>query len=101
MPPKCENNPQEADIARRSCRTSHRRGERMMTATTQREESTAAGGDRLLLAIELGRRQWKLGFTRQRGQQIGRRTLLTEAWDACRRRWRPRRSAWAYLRRRR
>ena len=53
----------------------------MMTATTQREESTAAGGDRLLLAIELGRRQWKLGFTTQRGQQIRRRTLLTEAWD--------------------
>ncbi|HKA59492.1 MAG TPA: transposase [Gemmatimonadales bacterium] len=52
-----------------------------MTATTQREESTAAGGDRLLLAIELGRRQWKLGFTTQRGQQIRRRTLLTEAWD--------------------
>ena len=52
-----------------------------MTATTQREESTAPGGDRLLMAIELGRRQWKVGFTTQRGQRIRRRTLPADAWD--------------------
>jgi transposase len=53
----------------------------MMTATTQHEESTAPGGDRLLMAIELGRRQWKVGFTTQRGQRIRRRTLPADAWD--------------------
>src|SRR5262244_2463080 len=37
MPPKCENNPQEADIARRSCRTSHRRAS--MVRRRQRERS--------------------------------------------------------------
>ena len=35
----------------------------MMTATTQHEESTAGAADRLLMAIERGRRQWKVGFT--------------------------------------
>jgi hypothetical protein len=53
----------------------------MMTATTQREESTAPAGDRLLMAIELGRRQWKVGFTTQQGQRIRRRTLPADAWD--------------------
>ncbi len=53
----------------------------MMTVTTQHEESTAAGGDRLLMAIELGRRQWHVGFTTQRGQRIRRRTLPADAWD--------------------
>ena len=53
----------------------------MMTVTTQHEESTAAGGDRLLMAIELGRRQWNVGFTTQRGQRIRRRTLPADAWD--------------------
>ena len=53
----------------------------MMTVTTQPEESTAAGGDRLLMAIELGRRQWNVGFTTQRGQRIRRRTLPADAWD--------------------
>jgi transposase len=52
-----------------------------MTTTTQREESTAPGGDRLLMAIELGRRQWKVGFTTQQGQRIRRRTLPADAWD--------------------
>ena len=52
-----------------------------MTATTQREESIARGGDRLLMAIELGRRQWKVGFTTQQGQRIRRRTLPADAWD--------------------
>ena len=52
-----------------------------MTATTQREEFTAAAGDRLLMAIELGRRQWKVGFTTRLGQRIRRRTLPADAWD--------------------
>ena len=52
-----------------------------MTGTTQRDESTARGGDRLLMAIELGRRQWKVGFTTQQGQRIRRRTLAADAWD--------------------
>jgi hypothetical protein len=41
-----------------------------MTGTTQRQESTARTSDRLLMAIELGRRQWKVGFTTQLGQRI-------------------------------
>ena len=53
----------------------------MMTATTQHEESTAGAADRLLMAIELGRRQWKVGFTTQQGQRIRRRTLSADAWD--------------------
>jgi transposase len=52
-----------------------------MTGTTQRKESTARTGDRLLMAIELGRRQWKVGFTTQLGQRIQRRTLNTDARD--------------------
>ena len=48
------------------------KGAFMMTVTTQHEESTAASGDRLLMAIELGRRQWHVGFTTQRGQRIRR-----------------------------
>jgi hypothetical protein len=53
----------------------------MMTVTTQPEESTAGAADRLLMAIELGRRQWNVGFTTQRGQRIRRRTLPANAWD--------------------
>jgi transposase len=53
----------------------------MMTATTQREESTATARDRLLMAIELGRREWKVGVTTQRGQRIRRRTLPADAWE--------------------
>jgi hypothetical protein len=52
-----------------------------MTGTTQRQESTAPISDRLLMAIELGRRQWKVGFTTQLGQRIHRRTLTADAWD--------------------
>ena len=52
-----------------------------MTATTQREEFTATADDRLLMAIEVGRRQWKVGFTTQRGQRIRRRTLPADAWS--------------------
>jgi transposase len=33
------------------------------------------------MAIELGRRQWKVGFTTQLGQRIRRRTLPADAWD--------------------
>jgi transposase len=53
----------------------------MTTATTQHQESTAGATDRLLMAIELGRRQWKVGFTTQQGQRIRRRTLPADAWD--------------------
>jgi transposase len=42
-----------------------------MTVPTQREECTAAVGGRLLMSMELSRRQWKLGFT-------------TGAWDNAR-----------------
>src|SRR5437879_13803763 len=52
-----------------------------MTGMTQRQESTAPTSDRLLMAIELGRRQWKVGFTTQLGQRIHRRTLTADAWD--------------------
>ena len=53
----------------------------MMTATTQHEESTAGAADRLLMAIELGRRQWHVGFTTRLGHRIRRRTLPADAWD--------------------
>jgi transposase len=52
-----------------------------MTSTTQHQESTAPTSDRLLMAIELGRRQWQVGFTTQLGQRIHRRTLTADAWD--------------------
>jgi hypothetical protein len=52
-----------------------------MTVTTQREECTATVGGRLLMSMELGRRQWKLGFTTGVGQRPRRRTLSTDAWD--------------------
>src|SRR5262249_37310407 len=56
-------------------------GERHMTGTTQRQESPAPKSDRLLMAIELGRRQWKVGFTTQLEQRIHRRTLAADEWD--------------------
>jgi transposase len=52
-----------------------------MTGTTQRQESSAPRSDQLLMAIELGRRQWKVGFTTQLGQRIHRRTLAAHEWD--------------------
>ena len=52
-----------------------------MTVTTQRQECTATIGGRLLMAMDLGRRQWKLGFTTGVGQRPRRRTLATDAWD--------------------
>ena len=52
-----------------------------MTVTTQREECTATVSGRLLMSMELGRRQWKLGFTTGVGQRPRRRTLSTDAWD--------------------
>src|SRR6516162_3905583 len=55
-----------------------------MTVTTQREECTATASGRLLMAIELGRRQWKLGFTTGVGQRPRRRTVSTHAWDRVR-----------------
>src|SRR5678816_3311201 len=57
---------------------------RVMTVTTQREECTAAVGGRLLMSMELSRRQWKLGFTTGVGQRPRRRTLSTDAWDRVR-----------------
>jgi hypothetical protein len=57
------------------------KGAQMMTATTQHEESTAGAADRLLMAIELGRRQWNVGFTTRLGHRIRRRTLPAAAWD--------------------
>src|SRR6202171_3487037 len=55
-----------------------------MTVTTQREECTATVSGRLLMSMELGRRQWKLGFTTGVGQRPRRRTLSTDAWDRLR-----------------
>ena len=55
-----------------------------MTVTTQREECSATVGGRLLMSMELGRRQWKLGFTTGVGQRPRRRTLSTDAWDRLR-----------------
>ncbi len=52
-----------------------------MAVTTQHEESIATVGGRLLMSMELGRRQWKLGFTTGVGQRPRRRTLSTDAWD--------------------
>src|ERR1700730_1033264 len=52
-----------------------------MTVTTQREECTATVSGRLLMSMELGRRQWKLGFTTGVGQRPRRRTLSTDVWD--------------------
>src|SRR6516164_838774 len=51
-----------------------------MTATTQREESIATAGGRLLMAIELGRREWKVGFTIGVGQRTRRRTVPADVW---------------------
>jgi transposase len=55
-----------------------------MTVTTQREECTATFGGRLLMSMELGRRQWKLGFTTGVGQRPRQRTLSTDACDRLR-----------------
>ena len=55
-----------------------------MTDTTQHEECTATVGGRLLMSMELSRRQWKLGFTTGVGQRPRRRTLSTDAWDRVR-----------------
>ena len=52
-----------------------------MTGTTQREESTRPTSDRLLMAIELGRQQWKVGCTTPLGQHIHRRALRADAWN--------------------
>ncbi len=52
-----------------------------MTVTTQREECTATVSSRLLMSMELGRRQWKLGFTTGVGQRPRRRTLSTDVRD--------------------
>src|SRR6266852_7296193 len=50
-----------------------------MTDATRANESTATPGS-LLMAVELGRRQWKLGFTTGVGQRSRRRTMAVDAW---------------------
>src|SRR5260370_42346183 len=52
-----------------------------MAVTIQNEECIATVSGRLLMSMELGRRQWKLGFTTGVGQRPRRRTLSTDAWD--------------------
>ena len=52
-----------------------------MTITIQHEKCTAAVGGQLLMSMELGRRQWTLGFTTGVGQRPRRRTLSTDMWD--------------------
>ena len=52
-----------------------------MAVTTRDEECIGTVGGRLLMSMELGRRQWKLGFTTGVGQRPPRRTLSTDAWD--------------------
>lgn len=52
-----------------------------MTGTTQQEECSSPTGVRLLMAMESGRREWKLGFTTGVGQRPRRRTLSTKAWQ--------------------
>src|SRR5207302_7848176 len=71
-----------------------------MAVTTQREECTATDGGRLLMSMELSRRQWKLGFTTGVGRRPRPRTLSTDSWDrlpeeiaAAKRRFRLRRCA--------
>jgi transposase len=55
-----------------------------MTVTTQRAECTQPVGGRLLMSMELGRRQWTLAFTTGIGQRPRRRTLSTTAWERVR-----------------
>ena len=54
-----------------------------MTTTTQHEKCSATTGRsvRLLMALELGRREWKLGFTTGMGQRPRQRTLATAQLD--------------------
>jgi transposase len=48
--------------------------------TIQPCDETQSERPRLLMAMELGRRQWKLAFTTGLGQRSRRRTLLADAW---------------------
>jgi transposase len=54
-----------------------------MTATTRCDEctSTPASAPTLLMAMELGRFEWKLGFTIGLGQRPRRRTIRTDRWE--------------------
>src|SRR5712692_4041011 len=47
--------------------------------TTRPEESNAIVG-RMLMALELGRRQWNLAFTIGVGQRTRRRMIRADAW---------------------
>jgi transposase len=51
-----------------------------MTSTTRPTECSAPTGS-LLMVLELGRRQWKLGFTTGMGQRTRRRTLAAATWS--------------------
>jgi hypothetical protein len=55
------------------------KGARPMTMNNPCDENQARG-PRLLMAMELGRRQWKLGFTIGEGQRSRRRTMAMDAW---------------------
>ena len=50
-----------------------------MTATTRHDECNS-GPTRLLMALELGRYQWSVGFTTGVGQRPRRRVLRSEHW---------------------
>ena len=51
-----------------------------MTSTTRSSECTAAAATRLVMALELGRRQWTIGFTTTPGGPVRQRTLRADAW---------------------
>lgn len=51
-----------------------------MTTTTRQVECTP-GATPLLMAMELGRHEWRLGFTIGVGQRPRRRTLRTDDWQ--------------------
>jgi transposase len=51
-----------------------------MTTTTRSSECSAPA-PRLLMALELGRRQWVIGFTTTPGAPVRQRTLPAEEWQ--------------------
>ncbi|MEO8258961.1 MAG: IS110 family transposase [Acidobacteriota bacterium] len=51
-----------------------------MTTTTRSSECSASA-PRLLMALELGRRQWVIGFTTTPGSPVRQRTLRAEDWQ--------------------
>jgi transposase len=51
-----------------------------MTTTTRRSECSASA-PRLLMALELGRRQWVIGFSTTPGAPVRQRTVRAEEWQ--------------------